>query len=32
VVARSGIDEMRRPQTLDLREWASLYRAYQEVA
>jgi 16S rRNA (adenine1518-N6/adenine1519-N6)-dimethyltransferase len=32
VVARSGLDEMRRPQTLDLQEWASLYRAYREGA
>jgi 16S rRNA (adenine1518-N6/adenine1519-N6)-dimethyltransferase len=29
VVARSGLDEMRRPQTLNLDEWAKLYRAYQ---
>jgi len=32
VVRRSGLDEMRRPQTLDLDEWAALYRAYLEVA
>jgi 16S rRNA (adenine1518-N6/adenine1519-N6)-dimethyltransferase len=32
VVARTGIDAMRRPQTLDLAEWEQLYRAYREVA
>lgn len=32
VVALAGLDEMRRPQTLDLDEWAELYRAYREVA
>jgi len=32
VVSRSGIDAMRRPQTLDLAEWEQLYRAYREVA
>jgi len=31
VVLRSGIDESRRPQTLDLDEWAVLYRAYLEA-
>jgi len=29
VVRRSGIDEMRRPQTLDLPEWELLYAAYR---
>jgi 16S rRNA A1518/A1519 N6-dimethyltransferase RsmA/KsgA/DIM1 with predicted DNA glycosylase/AP lyase activity len=32
VVFRSGIDSMRRPQTLDLAEWERLYRAFREVA
>jgi 16S rRNA (adenine1518-N6/adenine1519-N6)-dimethyltransferase len=32
VVALSGLDGMRRPQTLDLDEWGELYRAYREVA
>jgi len=32
VVARSGIQATRRPQTLDLAEWERLYSAYQEVA
>jgi 16S rRNA (adenine1518-N6/adenine1519-N6)-dimethyltransferase len=32
VVFRSGLDPMRRPQTLDLAEWEQLYRAYREVA
>ena len=32
VVSRSGIDSMRRPQTLNLAEWEQLYRAYREVA
>ncbi len=32
VVARSGIDARRRPQTLDLGEWERLYRCYREVA
>jgi 16S rRNA (adenine1518-N6/adenine1519-N6)-dimethyltransferase len=32
VVALAGLNEMRRPQTLDLDEWAQLYRAYLEVA
>ena len=32
VVARAGIDEMRRPQTLDLGEWEILYGAFREVA
>jgi 16S rRNA (adenine1518-N6/adenine1519-N6)-dimethyltransferase len=32
VVSRSGIDSMRRPQTLNLAEWERLYHAYQEVA
>ena len=31
VVAESGIDAMRRPQTLTLDEWGVLYRAYQEA-
>src|SRR5207247_1065905 len=30
VVARAGIDEMRRPQTLDLAEWERLYQAFRE--
>ena len=29
VVKRSGLDPMRRPQTLDLAEWEELYRAYR---
>ncbi len=32
VVARSGIEATRRPQTLDLEEWGRLYSAYREVA
>lgn len=32
VVARSGLEAMRRPQTLDLAEWGRLYRAFREVA
>ena len=32
VVARSGLDPMRRPQTLDLGEWEILHRAFREVA
>jgi 16S rRNA (adenine1518-N6/adenine1519-N6)-dimethyltransferase len=32
VVARSGLEGRRRPQTLNLAEWETLYRAYQEVA
>ncbi|HEX4621912.1 MAG TPA: 16S rRNA (adenine(1518)-N(6)/adenine(1519)-N(6))-dimethyltransferase RsmA [Myxococcaceae bacterium] len=32
VVARSGLEATRRPQTLDLEEWKRLYSAYQEVA
>jgi 16S rRNA A1518/A1519 N6-dimethyltransferase RsmA/KsgA/DIM1 with predicted DNA glycosylase/AP lyase activity len=32
VVARAGLDEMQRPQTLDLSAWERLYRAYREVA
>lgn len=32
VVARSGLDEMRRPQTLDLAEWERLYRAFTGAA
>jgi 16S rRNA (adenine1518-N6/adenine1519-N6)-dimethyltransferase len=32
VVADAGIDPMRRPQTLDLSEWETLYRAFQERA
>ncbi|MFY9614699.1 MAG: 16S rRNA (adenine(1518)-N(6)/adenine(1519)-N(6))-dimethyltransferase RsmA [Candidatus Dormiibacterota bacterium] len=32
VVAHAGIDAMRRPQTLDLAEWETLYRAYVEVS
>lgn len=31
VVERSGLDPMRRPQTLDLGEWESLYKAYGDV-
>ena len=31
VVARSGLDEMRRPQMLDLAEWEILYHAFSEV-
>jgi 16S rRNA (adenine1518-N6/adenine1519-N6)-dimethyltransferase len=31
VVRRAGIDEMRRPQTLDLEEWGSLYKSFQEA-
>jgi 16S rRNA (adenine1518-N6/adenine1519-N6)-dimethyltransferase len=29
VVRRSGLDQMRRPQTLDLDEWEVLYRAFR---
>ena len=32
VVARSGLEAMRRPQTLDLPEWDRLYRAFRELA
>jgi 16S rRNA (adenine1518-N6/adenine1519-N6)-dimethyltransferase len=32
VVARSGLEATRRPQTLDLEEWERLYTAYREVA
>ncbi|MFN2466050.1 MAG: 16S rRNA (adenine(1518)-N(6)/adenine(1519)-N(6))-dimethyltransferase RsmA [Candidatus Dormibacteria bacterium] len=31
VVRRAGLDEMRRPQTLDLSEWATLYSAYRDA-
>ena len=31
VVRSSGIDEMRRPQTLDLPEWEQLYAAYRDA-
>jgi 16S rRNA (adenine1518-N6/adenine1519-N6)-dimethyltransferase len=31
VVTAAGLDPMRRPQTLDLREWEVLYRAYREA-
>lgn len=31
VVARAGLDEMRRPQTLDLDEWGRLFGAFSEV-
>lgn len=31
VVARSGLDQMRRPQTLDLGEWEALYAAFREI-
>jgi 16S rRNA (adenine1518-N6/adenine1519-N6)-dimethyltransferase len=29
VVSRAGLDEMRRPQTLDLAEWEQLYAAFR---
>ena len=32
VVAQSGIEASRRPQTLDLTEWERLYQAYREIA
>lgn len=31
VVTHSGLDPMRRPQTLDLAEWERLYRAYRDA-
>lgn len=31
VVQRAGIDEMRRPQTLDLNEWERLFEAYRHL-
>jgi 16S rRNA (adenine1518-N6/adenine1519-N6)-dimethyltransferase len=31
VVARSGLDPMRRPQTLDLADWEVLYQAYLDA-
>lgn len=31
VAAAAGLDEMRRPQTLDLEEWGRLYAAFREV-
>jgi 16S rRNA (adenine1518-N6/adenine1519-N6)-dimethyltransferase len=31
VVAASGLDQMRRPQTLDLDEWGVLYDAYRKT-
>jgi 16S rRNA (adenine1518-N6/adenine1519-N6)-dimethyltransferase len=31
VVAAAGLDEMRRPQTLDLDEWAGLYAAFMQA-
>lgn len=31
VVEASGLDPMRRPQTLDLQDWDVLYRAYREA-
>lgn len=30
VVRRSGLDQMRRPQTLDLAEWGALYEAFRD--
>lgn len=30
VVSRAGLDEMRRPQTLDLPDWEVLYAAYRD--
>jgi 16S rRNA (adenine1518-N6/adenine1519-N6)-dimethyltransferase len=32
IVAQAGIDEMRRPQTLDLVEWEQLYAAFKDAA
>jgi len=31
VVAGSGLDQMRRPQTLNLEEWGVLYDAYRRA-